>query len=176
MHSKLTNNYQTLKSTQKNYSAVKPQMKTYFILLNSQTFLHAFWNGWKSSYLRDISSMSRSPHLVLCRIQHYHQDRAGLDFLHKSGSWQPYWRAYQLFFRRFKRIITTLSVTNLPYLCHRYTFPLYAVWPSNAQVCGIQPHRSPGAEEWSVRIHHYGTPLLLMQRQNRTDSYRLFYL
>lgn len=110
---------------------------------------------------------------LLHRIRH-HQGRAAPWLSIEDGKLTIILKVILAFFRRFKRNMSTLNMTNLPQRCHRHTPPVHSVWPSNQQVCGVQPHQSPGTEELFIQTHYDDSPLIFMLRQNRTDSYRLF--
>lgn len=63
---------------------------------------------------------------VLHRIKH-HQGRAAPWRSTEDGKLTIILKVILAFFRRFRRNITTLNMTNLPRRCHRHT-PQYTLW------------------------------------------------
>lgn len=130
--------------------------------------MRVFWYGWKRPW--DIPSI-----LLLTSTT---QDKASsgqsstLTSI-EDGKLTIHTKSLLSFLQEIQKKHVNPEYDKSASACHRHTPPVHSVWPSNQQVCGVQPHQSPGTEELFIQTH-YDDSLICMLRQNRTDSYRLF--
>ena len=126
-----------------NYSTLKPPLHTHThtqtaVQINSRCkfivscWIYKLWRMPSDTAGRGHGTIPPSFSLpALHRIKRYHRGRAAPWLTTEDGKLTIILQVILAFFRRFRRNITTLNMTNLPQRCHRHTFPVHAVCPSN---------------------------------------------